>query len=77
MSENVRWIDLSYEYRRGSVTCCVCGCAADPRQGVPISMDTGLIVANDYDGDWAGKPCCEACYDRHQAGELTGHDPYY
>lgn len=72
---DVIWIDLNHEYRRGTIQCCICGIICDPGWGVPISMDTALIVANDYAGDWGSKPCCERCYHRHEAGEFVGTYP--
>lgn len=61
-------------------TCCICGEDDLSRWGVPIGMDgpmVGLIVANDYEGDWAAKPACRACWQKHGDGELVGHDPAF
>lgn len=57
--------------------CCVCGRWDLSKWGVPISMETCLIVANDFDGDWAGKPACERCWKAHSNGALVGHEPRY
>lgn len=57
--------------------CCICGKHDLSRWGVPIAMDTALIVANDYEGEWGAKPACENCYQKHASGEFVGHDPRY
>jgi hypothetical protein len=56
--------------------CCICGVDTPSRWGVPIGED-GLIVANDYEGEWAAKPACEKCWGQHEHGEYVGHDPAY
>lgn len=56
-------------------TCCICGQEDLSRWGVPIDSGTGLVVANEFTGDWCGKPACRDCWRRHDNGELVGHDP--
>ena len=59
------------------VTCCMCGQEDLNRWGIPVDSETALIVGNDFEGDWGSKPVCEACYNRHQAGEFVGEDTRY
>lgn len=59
-----------------TVQCCVCGETDMGRWGVPVD-DTGLIVANDYAGEWSGKPACRKCWEIHDAGGLVGHEPKF
>lgn len=58
-------------------TCCICGEVDVSFWGVPIDTETALICANDYDGDWAAKPACKQCWEKHDAGQFVGHDPAY
>jgi len=60
-----------------TATCCICGKDDASRWGVPIATDTALIAANDYDGDWAAKPACRVCWQKHDDGQLVGHDPAF
>ena len=57
--------------------CCVCGKWDLSKWGVPVSAETALIVANDFEGDWGGKPACEDCWRKHDAGGLVGVDPKF
>lgn len=57
--------------------CCICGEWDLSRWGVPIDMETGLIVANDFEGDWAAKPACEECWRKHESGAFVGTEPHY
>lgn len=50
-------------------TCRVCGAETPSRWGLPVHA--GLIVANDWPGEWAGSPACQACWERHERGELV------
>lgn len=56
--------------------CCICGEWDLSRWGVPVD-DTGLIVANDYEGEWGAKPACERCWREHEAGMHVGTDPRF
>jgi len=38
--------------------CCICG-APSRKSGIPMYED--LILPNDWDGEWGGKPACDAC----------------
>lgn len=61
-------------------TCCICGEADISSWGVPIAGDgemVGLIVPNDYEGEWAAAPACRDCWLKHENGEFNGHDPAY
>lgn len=69
--KHVTVIDLHMPTAR----CCICGETDLSKWGVPIDMETALIVANDFVGDWASKPACESCWKRHESGEFVGHDP--
>lgn len=64
-------IDLS----RPTVTCCVCGNVDLNNWGLPVDMETALICANDFDGDWGCKPACRECWEKHDRGELVGIEP--
>lgn len=57
--------------------CCICGKWDISKWGVPISLETGLIIANDSTEDWAGKPACESCWKKHETGAFVGTDPRY
>jgi hypothetical protein len=57
--------------------CCICGEWDLSKWGVPISSDTGLIVGNDFDGEWGGNAACRECWAKHEAGEFVGLDPKY
>lgn len=57
--------------------CCICGKWDLSRWGVPVSMETASIVANDFDGDWGGKPACEDCWKKHDVGGLVGVCPKF
>lgn len=49
--------------------CTVCG--ADTLEGWGLPIWNGLIVANDWPGEWGGVPACESCWERHERGELV------
>jgi hypothetical protein len=70
---NVAIIDLY----PATITCCICGKIELNRWGVPVSAETALICANDFDGDWGTKPACKECWEKHDAGHFIGHDPKY
>lgn len=62
------------------VQCCVCGNdynAILKGWGIPISTYDGLIVSNDFVGEWFGKPACKSCHDRHAQGEFAGEDTQF
>lgn len=42
------------------VKCHLCDAACEYRQGVPIYE--GMIVPDDYQGEWGGVPTCQRCY---------------
>ncbi len=53
---------------RQTIYCCSCDrpILNGPGQALPVSTNCD-IVANDYPGEWAGKPACRTCYDVHSA----------
>lgn len=57
--------------------CCLCGVETESRWGIPIDLETAQIAANDFVGEWAGKPACELCFRRHAAGLHVGEYPKY
>ena len=59
------------------VQCCVCGEDAPSCWGIPVDSDNGLIVANDFDGEWGGMPACKSCWQRHENGEFVGTWPRF
>jgi hypothetical protein len=61
---------------RPQAQCCICGEWDLSHWGVPVD-DTGLIVANDYAGEWSGKPVCRDCWAKHEGGEFVGDDPRF
>lgn len=63
------------DMQQPTATCCVCGVEDLSKWGLPISMATGLIVGNDFEGDWAAKPACRNCWAKHECGELVEVDP--
>jgi hypothetical protein len=70
------WI-TKINLQQSTAECCICGETDSSRWGVPISMKTGEVVANDFVGDWAAKPACRHCWQRHQSGEFVGLDPQF
>lgn len=60
-----------------SAQCCICGEWDHNRWGIPISLETALVISNDSDEDWAGKPACQSCWTKHDNGELVGVDPNF
>jgi hypothetical protein len=46
--------------------CCICG-EPSYKSGIPMYED--LVLPNDWQGEWGGKPACELC--RRLQGELT------
>jgi hypothetical protein len=57
--------------------CCICGEWDLSKWGVPVDAEAGAIVANDYEGDWGGKPACEKCWREHEAGAFVGTYPRF
>lgn len=45
--------------------CHVCRAVVPVGFGLPVD-ESGLIVPNWYEGEWAGVPACEPCYRRHK-----------
>ena len=60
-----------------TATCCVCGEDCLSLWGLPVSSETGEIVANDFEGEWGGVPACQSCWSRHEHGEFVGSYPRY
>ena len=60
-----------------TATCCICGEETLSRWGVPIDMGAALICANDFGGDWAAKPACRECWQKHEDGQFVDHEPMY
>lgn len=60
--------------RNSEIVCCICGEMDLCRWGIPVSSETGLIIANDSEEDWGSKPACESCWKRHESGEFVGQD---
>lgn len=56
-----------------TIECYVCECIWHQAQGgsYGIPIWNGMIVANDWPGEWGGVPVCKPCYERHERGELT------
>lgn len=73
MSENCLVISMQSRMAR----CAVCGGADFHGWGIPVDAATGEVVANDFAGDWCGKPACRECFARHAAGEFIGDFPKY
>jgi hypothetical protein len=73
METQIEVIDLNVRHAR----CCICGEWDLSKWGVPIDMETALIVANDFEGDWAGKPACQKCWAKHEVGEFVGQYPRF
>ena len=46
--------------------CTICGADTPSKWGVPVW--SGMIVANDWPGDWGGVPACKSCYEQHTRG---------
>lgn len=57
--------------------CCICGAHDLSKWGVPVSAETGLIIANESTEEWGGKPACESCWSLHELGHFVGVDPKY
>jgi hypothetical protein len=57
--------------------CCLCGKEDLARWGVPVDDITGAVVANDYEGEWGGKPACEECWKAHEGGAFVGQQPRF
>lgn len=58
------------------VNCCICNKISKNNWGVPID-DAGVIVSNDYKGEWSSKPACKSCWEKHENGEFVGKCPEY
>lgn len=50
--------------------CWACGADTPCHWGLPLD-DTGQLVPNEYEGEWAGVPACKECYEAHAQGLLT------
>lgn len=55
--------------------CCLCGDWSESRWGVPVNSTTGLVISNESNEDWCGRPACESCHDRHAHGDFIGTWP--
>lgn len=44
--------------------CHVCCVPGQNLQGIPIYE--GVVLHNDYEGEWGGVPACKDCYQRQQ-----------
>lgn len=61
-----------------TAACCVCGEETVSRWGIPVDSETGEIVANDFQGDWGGKPACFPCWESHAfRNAFVGDYPKY
>lgn len=63
-----------------SAVCCICGVETGDKCGIPVATDgklVGLVVSNEYDGEWAGKPACQECFDDHSRGRFVGEEPIH
>ena len=54
----VEIINIGYPW----AVCSICGCDTELRWGIPISTETAMVIDNDSDEDWAGKPACYECF---------------
>ena len=59
------------------VQCCLCGIHCPSTHGIPVDSGCGIIVANDFEGEWGGMPACKSCHDRHALGEFVGTWPKF
>lgn len=57
--------------------CCICGVPTLSRWGIPVDSEIGLIVANDYPGEWGGQPACSDCWRKHEGGAFVGTYPRF
>ena len=60
-----------------TIQCCICGQCDVSRWGIPVDSNDGMIVANDFEGEWGGKPACRECWAKHEAGEFVGTYPRF
>lgn len=44
--------------------CARCGAVCPVGHGLPVD-ESGMVVPNWYQGDWAGVPACKKCHDEH------------
>ena len=59
----------------GGEPCTACGRPSSPFHGLPVF--NGDVMSNDWQGEWGGVPCCEACFENHERGEMQTHDAMY
>jgi hypothetical protein len=57
--------------------CCICGKWDASHWGVPVSMKTCEIIANDSTEEWGAKPACESCWKDHENGKYVGMIPRF
>ena len=57
--------------------CCICGEWDISKWGVPISSETGLIIGNDSEEEWAANSACKKCWALHEEGQFVGLDPKF
>lgn len=62
---NVEIINLSQHW----CDCHICGAPTIVAWGVPVW--NGMIVANDWPGEWGGVSVCHSCFTRHERGEFV------
>jgi hypothetical protein len=60
---------LAIDMQESWTECIVCGAETPARRGLPAW--NGMIVANDWPGEWGAVPACEPCWGRHERGELV------
>ena len=68
---------LVINFQSYSAICAICGKATDDPYGVPVSIVTAQIVANDSLESWVDRPACMDCYSKHLDGALVGEFPSY
>ena len=53
--DNVTVIDMGVPW----ADCCICG-EPSLQMGIPVFED--LVLPNDYEGEWGGRPACPECF---------------
>lgn len=52
-------------------------CGGEMEGTCALPTFNGDVVSNDWPGEWFGRGCCEACYERHARGEIPVADKLY
>lgn len=53
------------------MNCGVCGNSLDQQtRGIPISIESGLVIPNSSQAKWMGMPCCNRCFILHEKWSL-------